>query len=81
MAKLEDKKINYMVMDTRNNYDVDYKIDNKNLNEYDEVFEKARRYVKLKRKIDRISEQLVKEIEKDTIEEKLKKIEEIANEG
>ena len=33
-AKLEQKKINYIFMDVRNNYDIDFENDNKNLNEY-----------------------------------------------
>ena len=35
MAKLEEKEINYLVLDRRNNYDVDNKEDYKNLNNYD----------------------------------------------
>ena len=33
IAKLEDKKINYLIVDRRNQYDVDEVSDNKNLNE------------------------------------------------
>ena len=41
MAKLEEKKINYLVLDRRNNYEVDYKEDFKNSNQYDILFKKA----------------------------------------
>ena len=34
MARLENEKINYLLVDTRKNYDVDEKYDNKNLNNY-----------------------------------------------
>ena len=41
-----------MLIDTRNSYDVDEESDNKSLNTYDEKFEKAHKYIKIKRKID-----------------------------
>ena len=50
MAKLEQQKINYLMIDTRNNYDVDYKMDFKNINTYEEKLEKAKRYVKIRKK-------------------------------
>ena len=45
MAKLENKKINYILLDRRNSYDVDKKSDNGNLNCYDAIYEKARRQI------------------------------------
>ena len=42
IAQLEHKQINYIVLDKRNNYDVDSKSDNKNLNKYDKTFENAK---------------------------------------
>lgn len=42
IAKLEQRKINYIVLDKRNNYDVDIKNDNKNLNTYEKTLEKAK---------------------------------------
>lgn len=77
MAKLEQRKINYITLDVRNNYDVDETSDNDNLNTYNEVLEKATRYVKLKRRIDDINSYLLEEIEKDCIKDKIRKIEDI----
>ena len=37
IAKLEEKKINYVILDRRNNYEEDEKSDNGNLNTYDNV--------------------------------------------
>lgn len=34
VSTLEEKKINYLIIDPRNNYDVDEKSDNRNLNTY-----------------------------------------------
>lgn len=78
-ARLEKEKINYLLIDTRNNYDVDEKSDYKNLNTYLENYEKAQKYVKLKRKINKISENLTLKIFDNDIKDKLKKIEEIIN--
>lgn len=41
-AQLEQKQINYIILDKRNNYDLDNKNDNKNLNKYDKFLEKAK---------------------------------------
>lgn len=47
-ANLERKKINYIIIDTRNNYDVDEKSDNKNLNIYEDIVEKSYNYIRTK---------------------------------
>ncbi len=54
-AKLESRKINYMTIDRRNNYDVDSKENYKNLNNYDKFYEKARKYINKQKRIDNIS--------------------------
>lgn len=81
MAKLEEKKINYVIVDRRNNYDEDEKSDNGNLNNYDDIYEKARKYVNLKRRIDDIYEYLLEEIESENIKQKIIKIEDVIYEG
>ena len=45
-ATLENKKINYLLVDRRNKFDVDEKSDNKNLNNYEEHFRKAYKFEK-----------------------------------
>lgn len=77
MAKLEREKINYLIIDTRNNYDVDEKNDNNNLNRYHEISKKAQKYVKYKRRIDEAKNTLIKNIDKEDFAIKFKKIEEI----
>ncbi len=42
MAQLEKNKLNYIILDRRNNYDLDNKFDNKNLNQYDKILKKAK---------------------------------------
>lgn len=81
MAKLEQRKINFVIVDTRNNYEVDEKDDNNNLNTYDEILKKAHKYIKVKKRLEQIEEILLKNIEKENIMEKIRKIEEITYEN
>lgn len=76
-ASLENKKINYIVVDRRNNYDTEEKLDNKNLNCYQEYFEKAKKFIDVKRRIENISDYLMKNIEEEKTKDKIKKVEEI----
>lgn len=77
LAKLEEKKINYVIVDKRNNYEDDEKSDNKNLNRYDEIFKKAYIYVKIKNRIENIYQELIRDIENPKIKEKISKIEDV----
>ena len=54
MAKLENTKINYLLIDRRNNYDVDQMLDNKNLNTYIKTYEKAKEYINAKNRVNKI---------------------------
>jgi len=76
-AKLENKKVNYIILDRRNNYDVDEFVNHKNLNTYDEIFEKAHIYVNLKRRIEAIHVKLINDINSENIKEKIQEIENI----
>ena len=76
-ARLEREKINHIIIDTRNNYDIDKKQDYGNLNRYDEVFEKSYKIINIRKRIYKITEIL----EKEANLEKIRKIEEIIYEG
>ena len=67
-AFLQRKKINYMLLDKRNNYNVDEEESYKNLNKYLEILEQASEGVKLKIRIEKISQTLLKELNKDKIQ-------------
>ena len=56
IAKLEENKINYIVIDRRNNYEVDEKIDNGNLNKYNFYLEKSKRYINQKNRNNHIND-------------------------
>ena len=80
ITKLEEEKIDYLLLDVKNNYDVDEKYENGNLNRYDIVFEKSYKYVKKIRKIKDINEKLIRQINEVDFKEKVRKIEKILNE-
>lgn len=80
MAKLEENKINYIIIDRRNNYGVDEKSDNGNLNKYNLYLEKSKKYINQKNKIEEIYNYLISNIENDTNNELIKEIERQINE-
>lgn len=81
IAQLENNKINYLILDRRNNYDVDEKSDNKNLNTYHKWFQKAQQYINIKNRIDTVYDYIMTHIEDETTKEKLSKMEEVINEA
>ena len=80
MAILENKKINYMVLDRKNSYRVDEQSNNRNLNKYDEYLKKAVKYVKRKNQIDNIYNALLGKIEIDDVDEEIMLIKRVLNE-
>ena len=80
MAKLEERKINYLIVDRRNNYEVDEISDNKNLNNYIKYFEKAKRYINYKDRIDNINDFMLKNIDKNDFKNIIPKMEDVINE-
>lgn len=77
---LEDKKINYLIVDRRNNYEVDERLDNKNLNNYTKYFEKAKKYISYKTRIDNINNFLLENIDKEDFKDIIRKMEDVINE-
>ena len=80
-AKLEQKKINYVIIDTRNDYEVDEKSNNNNLNEYNNILEKAKKYVKIRKRLKSVEDELLEHAEEENIMEKVRRIEEVAYEN
>ena len=77
LAKLEENRVNYVLVDKRNNYEDDEKVDYKNLNRYEEVFKKAHDYVTKRNRIDAICEKLIKDINTENIKTTIRQIEQI----
>ena len=80
MARLEEKKINYLILDRRNNYEVEERVDNKNLNNYKAMYEKANKYINYKVRIDNIYNYLLKNIEKEEFKNIIGRMEAVAYE-
>ena len=70
-----------MKKDPRNNYRIDEKSDNRNLNEYEEQAKKAYTIVKQKRKVEKIKNDLETYIGKENFRSIASKMEEILNEN
>ena len=65
LAKLENKKINYLIIDKRNNYDVDNKQDYKKLNNYEKIYEEANKNINRNKRIERLVGFLKENIDSD----------------
>ena len=80
IAKLEEKKVNYLIVDRRNDYEVYEMSDNRNLNNYLRYFKKAKKYINYIERIDNINSFMLDNIEKEEFREIIRKVEEIINE-
>ena len=80
-TKLEESKINYKIIDPRNEYNVDVTEDYKNLNNYENEFKKDFTIMKQKKVITRITEELTLYIDKPNFKEIIRKIEDVLDEA
>ena len=80
VARLEEYKINYLKVNRKNNYEVDEISDNKNLNNYIKYFEKAKKFVNNKKRIDDIYNFMIKNIDKEDFKNTIQKMEDVINE-
>ena len=80
IAQLEHKKINYIVVNNSDNYNVEHRENFKNLNNYKLEFYKSSIYVKNIVRINKINENLLINVKNEKLSEKLGKIEKIINE-
>ena len=79
-TKLEENKINYKIVDPRNEYSVDVSEDYKNLNEYENELKKDFTLIKYKKVINRITEELTMNMNKPDFKDIIRKIEDILDE-
>lgn len=77
LKNLEDKKINYMQVSRSENYDVESEFNFKSGNAYEEIYEKAYKYIQKQNKINSIHSYLMDNINQEDIKGKIKRIEEI----
>ena len=76
---LEKRKINYVVVDRRNNYEEEEKNINKQENNYDKIFEKSKQTIEIILKIQKINQFLIQHKEDEKIEKILERMEKIIN--
>ena len=67
ISKIEEKKINYIILDKRNYYETDEKINFKNLNQYAEFYENAKKEIATRMRIEKIYQYLKETKDKDLI--------------
>ena len=80
VANLENQKIDFLVLDRKNSYREDEKSNNKSLNKYNDIFEKAKKYVKRKQKADYIYSYLRDNFNNDEIDNTLIELKRIIDE-
>ena len=76
---LEKRKVNYIVVDRRNNYEEEEKYINNQENNYDKIFEKSKQTIDKLLKIQKINQYLIQHKEDEKIEEILERMEKIIN--
>lgn len=67
ISVLENSKVNYIVLDKRNNYDVEERDNYKNLNKYDEIYKLAKNKIAKKMRIEKINKYLLSCDNEETI--------------
>ena len=79
-ARLEQEKVNYILVETRTEYDITEKCDLNNSNKYNDIYAKARNYVNYKLRVDSIYKILLDTINEKDFRKILAKVEEIVYE-
>lgn len=74
LSMLEQKKINYVILDRRNNYEIIEKSDNRNLNRYDEFYEVGKKKKVTQMRIEKIYAYLLENVEDKELIEEIEKL-------
>ena len=80
-ARLENEKVNYILVDTKPEYSIVEKQDLNNANRYDKVYTRARNYINYKLRVDAIHKILLDDIDAKDFRKTLAKVEEIVYEN
>ncbi|MGN1271093.1 MAG: hypothetical protein ACI4UX_03860 [Clostridia bacterium] len=78
MSKLEYRKIDYLVVNKKNNYEVEEKSINNNLNTYKKIIIDAKSYISAKIRVENINKYLIRNLNDKLL---IEKIEKVINEG
>lgn len=74
MSKLENAKINYLILDRRNNYEIVQECNFKNLNRYTKFYEKARKEISSKMRVEKICQYLLDNINNKELISEIEKV-------
>ena len=77
MTKLEESKISYIIVNKADNYSVQDEQNFKSNNRYNDIYNKAHKYINIKNRINEIYNYLEENINEDNIKNKINRIEEI----
>lgn len=80
LANLQNKKINYLILDSRDNYNINEKVDFKNLNTYAKMYENSKIYVNNQIGIEEICNYLSENAEKAKLKQVIEEIRSLLNE-
>ena len=78
-SRLDNKKINYMVLERRDNYSENEKNEFGNLNNYSKMYEKAKPYAQSVQRIEKINEYFNEHVKDVNFAEILSKVESVIN--
>ena len=78
-SRLDNKKINYMVLERRDNYSENEKNEFGNLNNYSNMYEKAKLYAQSVQRIEKINEYFDEHVKDVNFAEILSKVESVIN--
>ena len=81
LSKLESKKINYILVDKRNNYEVEDQENFKNLNNYNKAFYKAKEHINRRIRVENINEYILKIVDEDNFKNIINQVEKIIDEN
>ena len=77
MTQLEENSISYIILNKCDQYAEEHKENFKSKNKYMSIYEKAKKYLSIKNRIEKIHKNLIENIDKEEVKEKIKKIEEV----
>ncbi len=79
-AKLDNSKINYLLINRRSGYEIEEKIDFKNLNTYNKQYANSKTYLSNQKRIKKLNEYLTENSRNKNLNILLKEIENMVNE-
>ena len=77
MTKIEENNISYIILNKCDQYNEEHEENFKSKNKYMQMYEKAKKYLSVKNRSEKIYKNLLNNIDKEDVKEKIKRIEEV----